>query len=240
MTSTTDELRDFLQNKAPLTVVTLNQLYGAFPETPRGRIISTLHRLCLGTVVSGKNRRSSYYAIKMELDSGRVFLSLPGLSADHLEYEILEEAKIDGIINMLMGHYGEQTIQYWAKSAQYRSVTLSKGMRTARQRNGGSCALCNAEGKVSERTSACHLISRKSVFWKALGEVHCLTGNIFSDEAVGLLKKKIREDDAHSSHKFIVTLCNEHDKQMRNTLRQAVVNGRAGRNFASPMPLNMT
>lgn len=225
-------------NKDPLTVVTLNELYDVFPKTPHGRIIATLHRLCLGTVVSGKNRRSSYYAIQMELDSGKVFLSLPGLSADHLEYEILEEAKIEGIINMLMGHYGEQTIQYWAKSAQYRSVTLSKGMRTARQRNGGSCVLCNAEGKVSGRTSACHLISRKSVFWKALGEVHNLTGNIFSDESVSELKKKIRKDDAHSSHKFIVTLCNEHDKQMRNTIRQAVVNGRAGRNFASPMPLH--
>ena len=237
MATTTDILRNYLQDKKPLSVVTFQELYDVFPDIPHGRIISTMHRLCLGTVVSGKNRRSTYYAIQMTLATGKVFLSLPGISAEHLEYDILNEARVEGIINTLKKHYGEQTIRYWAKSAQYRSVTLSKGMGTARQRDDGICVLCKVEGEVSKRASACHMISRKSVFWKALDEVHQSIGNIFSDESVILLKEKIRANDAHSSHKFIVYLCTAHDKQLLNTIRQAVMSGKAGRDFASPMPL---
>ena len=131
MATTTDILRDYLEVKNPLTIVTLQELYDTFPDIPHGRIISTMHRLCLGTIVSGKNRRSFYYAIQMTLN----------------------------------------------------------------------------------------------------------TGKVFSDESVVMLKEKIRTDDAHSSHKFIVTLCNAHDKHLQNTIRQAVMTGKAGRDSASPMSL---
>lgn len=237
MVTITDMLRNYLQEKNPLTVVTLHELYDVFPDNSHSEIISTMHRLCLGTVVSGKNRRSTYYAIQMPLDTGQVFLSLPGISADHLENDILYAAKIEGIIDRLKGHYGEQTIRYWAKSAQYRSVTLSKGMRSARQRDNRGCVLCTVEGKTSKRASSCHMVSRKSVFWKTLDEVHQSTGNIFSDASVVMLKEKIRADDAHSSNKFIVTLCNAHDKLLQKTIREAVMSGKAGRDFSSPMPL---
>lgn len=92
-------------------------------------------------------------------------------------------------------------------------------MRTAKTRDDNACILCKMDGGgIQNPVSACHIISRKTLFWKALYEVDRITNGIFSEKATILLLEKLKFNDLHSNPRYIVTLCREHNKMLLKTL----------------------
>jgi hypothetical protein len=103
------------------------------------------------------------------------------------------------------------------------------GMKTAKKRDNKTCLLCTIEGHESNQpVSACHIVSRKTLFWAVLDEVDKIKGTIFSNEAVRALKEKIKKSELHSNPNFIVTLCLEHDRGLQSALNGSMKRQRDG------------
>jgi len=52
-----------------------------------------------------------------------------------------------------------------------------------------------------------------------------MKGSIFSVEAVEMLKNRLKDNELHSSSKYIVTLCPEHDNYLQEVLSGSIVRG---------------
>lgn len=219
-------IREHLKQLKPLTVVTLADLYNlpSITAEQRHSVRAAIYGLCAGTPVSERSKPSIYYGVRLKLENGKQFiLSLPGIPREDLLNDHESNTTTGRIIERLQKKYGVETINYWGKSAQRRSVDqASKGMRAAKTRD-QKCLLCKHEGvEKSEKVSACHIISRKTLFWKAIDEVEKVTGKLFTEEATKLLQKKLQESELHSNSKYIVTLCHEHNKVLLNVLKQSL------------------
>lgn len=219
-------IREHLKQLKPLTVVTLVDLYSlpSITVEQRHSVRAAIYGLCAGTPVSERSKPSIYYGVRLKLENGKQFiLSLPGIPREDLLNDHESNTITCRIIERLQKKYGVETINYWGKSAQRRSVDqASKGMRKAKTRDNKSCLLCKHEGIEGKLVSACHIISRKTLFWKAIDEVEKVTGKLFTEEATQLLQKKLKDDELHSSSKYIVTLCNEHNKVLLSALKQTL------------------
>jgi hypothetical protein len=160
----------------------------------------------------------------LQLNGENVFLSLPGVPCKDLKNDILSETRREAIITSFRNKYGEETINYWVQSAQYRSVSIAaSGMRKARKRDNNTCKICKHLGRESDQpVSACHLVSRKSLFWEALEIVDKLKCGIFSNDAVIELKNRLVENELHSGTKFIITLCREHDGLVQKAIGESI------------------
>jgi hypothetical protein len=221
--SVRSQIRDYLGEKAPLTAVTLDELYKLplITEEQRHSVRAAIYGLCAGTPVSECNKPTIYYGIRLKLNNEKqVILSLPGIPREDLQNDHKSNTKTERIIQGFQKKYGVETINYWGKSAQRRSVDQAgKGMKTAKKRDNNSCLLCNiAENISQEPVSACHIISRKTLFWAVLDEVEKRKGNIFSEEATSLLLSKLKNDELHSDPKYIVTLCLAHNNMLLKAL----------------------
>lgn len=223
-------VRDYLEKKAPLSCVTLNDLYQQFVPEQFSSVRAALYGLSVGTPVSERNCPSKYYAIRLNLSGKEIFLSLPGVPSEDMKNDIGSKEKTKRIMNGLQSKYGNDTVDYWVQSAQHRSVVLAaKGMRTAKKRDNKTCLLCTIAGNDSNQpVSACHIVSRKTLFWAALDEVDKIKGTIFSNEAVRALKEKIKKSELHSNPNFIVTLCLEHDRLVQSALNGSMMRQRDG------------
>lgn len=190
-----------------------------------------MYGLSVGTPVSERNCPSKYYAIRLNLSGKEIFLSLPGVPSEDMKNDIGSKEKTKRIMNGLQSKYGNETVDYWVQSAQHRSVVLAaNGMRTAKKRDNKTCLLCTIEGHESNQpVSACHIVSRKTLFWAALDEVEKIKGTIFSNEAVRALKEKIKNSELHSNPDFIVTLCLEHDRLLQSALSDSIIRRRDGK-----------
>jgi hypothetical protein len=224
-------IRDYLENKRPLTHVTLEDLYSQVLPEQSNSVRAALYGLSVGTPVSQRNRPSKYYAIRLKLDGKEVFFSLPGVSNQELMTDQISQKNTDQIINRLRTKYGKETIDYWGKAAQKRSVDqAASGMRKAKKRDDKACQLCTILGKSTQQpVSACHIVSRKTVFWAVLDEIDKFKGNIFSDDAVLSLKVKLKNNNIHSNSQYILTLCSEHDKIVQDALNVSM-NGQRSSN----------
>jgi len=227
MKSVRSEVIEILNEKKPLSVVTLNELYMQLPSANRDSIRAALHGVSIGTPVSERNRPSVFYAIRLQLAKQEVFLSLPGVPSNDLRKDILSIEKTNGVISRLQNKYGKEVIDYWVLSAQHRSVVqAASGMRQAKKRDRNACLLCTHEDRISDKpVSACHLISRRTLFWAALDDVERIKGSIFTVEAVEMLKSRLKDNELHSSSKYIVTLCPEHDNYLQEVLSGSIVRG---------------
>ena len=231
-------VKDYLEMKAPLSLFTLDDLYPIFTPEQSNSVRAALYGLSVNTPVSERNCPSKYYAIRLKLGDNEVFLSLPGVPSEDLKKDLLSKNRTEEKIAGLQKKYGKETIDYWVQSAQHRSVVLAaSGMRAAKKRDDKTCLLCGLEGNNNMRSvSACHIISRKTLFWEALDEVERLKGNIFTDDAVNLLKTKIKDDDRHSGLEFIVTLCLEHDNLLKDALLDSMTRTQCNKkNTMSPL-----
>jgi hypothetical protein len=210
-------------------------------------IDTALRRHALGDKVAKNQPPKQYYAIRFGLPEGSVeqdiFLSLPGI--DH-EYLVRDDTKTPEVENYILGlqrFYGEETIDYWVRSTQYHSVALARQvMKAAKDRDGNCCRICQAimannlcphlapfSGKP---VTACHIISRRTIFWATLWQVHCkfkdtindkgYAQGIFSDQAVIEFQLELKKDKYHSTSEYIVALCVAHNRQMLKILREAV------------------
>ena len=218
------QIKVLLKNKAPLTPVTLDELYSEVTLEQHHSVRAAIYGLCAGTPVSERNKPTKYYGIRLKLNEKQVILSLPGIPREDLINDHESDTKTERIIQGLQKKYGVETINYWGKSAQRRSVDQAGyGMRSAKTRDGNSCLLCNIDGQVNqEPVSACHIISRKTLFWAALDEVDKIKGNIFTEEATFLLSTKLKNNELHSNPKYIVTLCREHNNMLLKGLSQSL------------------
>ncbi len=231
-----NRMREYLSNLPPLTVLSLKTLYQNLAVVPSDepQVRYQLYRHAVGTPVFDSRPPKTVFAIRLEnvpVPDGTTwdgFLSLPGIERDVL-LEDNDETRVGELIDTLKAQYGEATIYYWARAAQRRSVDLIRGaMETAKTRTNGRCALCSSisqlEAHVPKRTiRACHIVSRKIVFWKTVCEV-ASTVNIFTDEGVRQIERKLKENPLHSDAQFMIGLCHEHDHLVQQTLRAAVIN----------------
>lgn len=220
------QLLRHIEQQPPLSTITFPELYQylGVPKYKEAAVRGALYGVCIGTTTTARTRPPKLYGIRLELLSGKeVVLSLPGLPREALSLDYGDGGEVDRIIQRLERRYGKTTIAFWVKATQRRSVEQSAcAMRTAKKRDSRSCLLCRIEGKTEHRpVRACHLVSRKSSFWKALDEVEKTKGAIFTDEASLHLDKKLRDLTVHSDSRFIVTLCSEHDKLLLTTLAKA-------------------
>lgn len=220
-------IREHLKQLDPLAVVTLESLYTlpSIVVEQRHSVRAAIYGLCAGTPVSERNKPSVYYGVRLKLENGKqVILSLPGIPREDLLNDHESDTKTERIIKRLQETYGVETINYWGKSAQRRSVDQAgKGMRKAKARDNNVCLLCkHEEVDKQESVSACHIISRKTLFWKAIDEVEKIIGKLFTEEATKLLQTKLKDNKLHSDSKYIVTLCQTHDKMLQNALKQTL------------------
>lgn len=228
-----DRVKQKLMKMAPLSVVNLKELYDDFDEREFSAVRAALYNQALGTPVSKRSKSKIFFAIRMMIDcpdgSHRtVYLSLPGIPRDHILDDTEEHSTIEPIVKELRKKYGKETINYWGNAAQYRSVDQARsGMKKAVSRDQKSCRICdllrtNSQEIPFRPVAASHMVSRKAIFWKALARVAKLKKSIFSDEAVVMLKKMLREDLFHSDEQYIIALCAEHDKAFLKALRTPV------------------
>jgi len=245
-------VRKYLKTLKPLSVITLKQLYGQFAQGERSAVRAALYACTLGTPVADKARPRDYYAIRLVLpihptDPGQhILLSLPGLPRKHIEYDAAQ-ANTRAVVAALSRDYSQEVVNYWFRSAQYRSVDLIRAsMRQARERTGGRCALCLKVNELRQNrdldpvpetspTQACHVISRNSVFWKHLAEAAAQLGpKVFSAEGVETLKSSLINDPLHSSSAFMIALCRTHDRLLQDALR---LHGSRTSNDQTQLPL---
>ncbi|WP_224961246.1 hypothetical protein [Geomonas subterranea] len=215
-----------LEKLPPLSPITLTELY-KLPFVPQGKehaVRAALYGVCVGRTVSVRQKPKKFYGIRLELHSGKeVVLSLPGLPREALNLDHGHGGEVNRIIKRLEKGYGKMTIGFWVKSSQRRSVEqAASAMRKAKARDIKACRLCEVEGQTEpRRVRACHLVSRRSSFWRILDEVERTKGAIFTDDVSLLLDKRLRELEVHSDSNFIVTLCKEHDDLLLATLARA-------------------
>ncbi|WP_224981297.1 hypothetical protein [Geomonas agri] len=219
-------VKEYLKKKRPLTVVKLTDVYTlAHNKKEQDSIRAALHRVSVGTAVFKNSTPSTSYAVRLcLLNNEEVFLSLPGVPTRELRTEKAEKQYTKEIFKRFAEKYGAETIKYWVQSAQHRSVVQAAcGMRHAKKRDGRNCILCEVEGIADGRdVFACHVVSRKVLFWEAIEEVENIKKTIFTDEAVLLLRKKLKNSPRHSDSEYIVTLCREHDNLLANTISESI------------------
>lgn len=231
-------VKDYLAGLDPLTVITLGELYRQVcPQNPDAAR-AALQAVALGTPVANRARPPKYYAIRLVLPLHhadaveQVLLSLRGVSRKHIEYDASQE-NTRAVKSALSRRYSQETVDYWFRSAQYRSVDLIRtSMKRARERTGGCCALCQAVNALRKNrdldpipetfpTRVCHVVSRNSVFWKHLARTAAqLRQEVFSAEGVETLKSFLINDPLHSSPDYMMSLCQTHDRLLQNALRQ--------------------
>ena len=226
----------------PLTPITLNDAYGACAGLDQNAVRAAFYDRILNTPVSRRHGRRKiehqvYYGIRYPIDESQdVYLSFPGITRADIKAD--DDDRGAAIKQELLGPsggYGEETLSYWVSHAQARSVVQSPGMARVRKR-GRACRLCGVLGDSLQREGsteqigntlrASHLVSRKSLFWRILREVHGRYPlsqtplGIFSPEATQELRTRLKEDPLHSDSRYIIMLCTFHDRKLQGALRE--------------------
>lgn len=260
--SITGAIRNFLGSQPALTVVTCREIYFAVQQKIPGVLYHTVReavqRVALGSKNARRRNTRCFYAIYLHLPEIRTveifddaYFTLPEPGIDKPYFENMGNPRIKQIQDELAAVYGKETIRYWGNAAQYRSVDfISPGVaKLVKQRHNKRCIICsalaaryvNANKPIPESLQAgpsltlCHIISRQSLFWQALLEMHqsLFQGNIsiFTDEGVKELRRKLtmpaKESTEkptllarlHSSDEFIVYLCGRHDKIVQSAIK---------------------
>ena len=217
-----------------------------------------VQRLALGTKQSARENTKRFFAIYLHLDEIRdvegfdnAYFTLPMPGIDRKYFEAMDETQNLHIQGELAAIYGQETIRYWGSAAQRRSVDFVSPVvqKRVRQRHNNRCVICTALAErykqvnkpvpesllADSNPTLCHIISRKSLFWQALHEIHqsLLLSNtsIFFDKGVQELRARLSMPTKsspdvptilarlHSSDEFIVYLCTRHDKIVQDAIR---------------------
>lgn len=234
----------YLESLPILTIIdrqVMLQTLGLVNED-RAKAFSALEYYTANTGVSnrddGRSRPKHYYAIKMplsyaiDLEPATLYLSLTGIPRQLLS-DMTADDYVDQIMIKLQTKYGTATIKYWCGSAQYRSVDFGrKGMELAKLRD-GTCRLCSTADHICQvkgvqsvwttpkKITACHIVSRKTVFWTVLSEIDTEFQSIFTDQATIEFTKRMKQNKWHSDSRYIVGLCQEHDAILQAVLTDA-------------------
>jgi hypothetical protein len=237
--SIAQKVRKYLAKQNPLTWVELEKLYleTSSKSEDRASVRAALYRFSIGTPVAKRDKTKTYYALRFQLPvsddvSEEVFLSLPGIPLELIHRDRGTSNEIDNIIRRLIEKYGEVTIDYWCKAAQYRTVDhAGKGMRYARGRDKEVCKLCNILNQIRKSYGlsameprairASHIISRKTIFWLLVNKIDLDGYNIFTNEGARLIREGLIVNPYHSDPQFIISLCSEHDKSFLNAIKQS-------------------
>ena len=241
-----NKMRAYLRGKPPLTVLTLQQLYAdlAEQESDKPQVRYQLYRHALGNKAARHSPPRHYYAIQLRIpdDAGRTwkaFLSLPVIARESFLRDAADD-EVAALIDELKAAYGDRTVDYWGRAAQYRSVDFIRtAMQEAKARSGGQCLICSAMiAQGYQITSphrgfhAAHIISRHMVFWRSAAGVHRQGLDLFSDAGVEALCEAITGNKLHSSAEYILGLCRQHDKHIQRAIQQAVRELKVGKRGA--------
>ncbi len=261
--SITGTVRGFLGSKRALTVVTCREIYENVKQTIPGvlyhSVREAVQRVSLGSKTAQRRNTRRFHAIYLHLPEIRAvkgfddaYFTLPEPGIERAYFENMDNLRIKQIQDELASVYGKETILYWGNAAQYRSVDLvsPEVAKRVKQRHNKRCVICTALAtqfekvnkpipeslQTGQRLTLCHIISRQSLFWSALLEMHqsLFLNNIsiFSDEGVKELRKRLTMPATdlftekpsllarlHSSDEFIVYLCNRHDKIVQDAIK---------------------
>jgi len=240
-------VRIALKSRSPLQYILSADLCReiAIDQSEYHSIDTALRRHALGDKVAKNQPPKHYYAIRFGLPEGSlekdIFLSVPGIAHDYLVRDDTKTPEVNEYIHHLQQFYGQETIDYWVRSAQYHSVGLIRGSMDKVKVRDKACRICTsiAENQLcpnfvasQDKPTVCHIISRRTVFWLTLWDTHQkykdiadtngLKRGIFSNDAVKEFKLAIRQSQYHSSENYIVMLCKSHNAQMLKILREAV------------------
>lgn len=238
-------VRAALRSKTPLQYILSSDLCReiAIDRGEYHAIDTALRRHALGDKVAKNQPPKEYFAIRFGLPSKdnvekEIFLSLPGIPHDYLMRDDTSTPEVNACIAELETVYGNETINYWVRLTQYNSVSLIRDqMEEAKKRDGQCCRICQAiiannlfpdlSNYSGRKVTACHIISRRTVFWLTLHRIHLQFAlleqrGIFSDTAVLAFQNALLAEPLHSSKEYIVTLCVEHNRQLLQVLREAV------------------
>ncbi|MBT0653973.1 hypothetical protein [Geomobilimonas luticola] len=215
------KLTPLLSRMPPLSVVNPSELCTLIPEHTPSAVMAALATLVTGTSDDGPD--FSRHALGMAVDCPdntvrQLLFSLPGLPRDHILDDFHVSNRADLVVQELCEIYGRKTIEYWGYATQRRAVERARrGMNRVVASSRICCRVCELLGRnyphsTPRPVSACHMISRRAVFWRRVREVHGLTSNIFCDDAVELLTRKLRSDRFHHNDRYLLHLCREHDK----------------------------
>jgi hypothetical protein len=131
------KVADYLKGLPILTIVDRNELCGdieALSIPDRNAVGAALQYYSANTGVSMRGKCRShpkfYYALRLDLAYDvckfeEVYLSLPGIPRELLRSETREE-EVETIIGQLQKKYGKDTIDYWCRAAQHRSVDICR------------------------------------------------------------------------------------------------------------------
>lgn len=210
-----------LASLLPFTRVTPASLYAALPGMDQPSIRAALYREALGSPVNRREPPARIHAIRLvvNLPTGErdaLWFSLAGLPRQAVYLDVAGEAAIAGIQGRLKLKYGTATIDYWGSAAQRRSVDIVN--RHVPSASASGCRVCVELGVSGSVASRCHLVSRRTLFWRALDDVEKQHGSVFSDNATHALVKRLEEDPLHSHPQFVVALCREHNSLVLDVL----------------------
>ncbi|TVR16663.1 MAG: hypothetical protein EA401_01080 [Planctomycetota bacterium] len=210
------------KDRSPLDIVTLSDLYPLDPDK-KDAIRAALYSHAFNTPVSQRNKTSIGYALKVEIAKTKkeIFCALPGM----LRQWILINNDKDFVKSVKFRCeqlYGKAVVQYMLQSLQWRSVDqASAAMREVKKQSNHKCRMCEALGITAKppRISACHIIDRRTVFWLAVDSLLHHNINILSEEGLSCLQQAVTNNLYHSSPKYIIPLCPQHDQDMRKAIR---------------------
>ena len=239
--SIADKVAKYLKDQPPLTLIDRRKLLAKIHATSPSEKVSATSALDYYTANTGVSKRGKgrsrpkyFYAIRISLPYEQtmppapVYLSIPGVPRELLNPQVAE-TQVEDIISHLQTEYGKETVDYWCRSAQRRSVDFVKPAKIPCE----ACQLCKVADELCQqkvvtsrwrtkrKITACHIVARKTVFWTTLAEIFSDKINIFSEEGTTAIRRRLKENPWHSDPSYILTLCKEHDDLLNQVLKTA-------------------
>jgi hypothetical protein len=241
--NTSEEVRNYLASKPPLTVVTPREIYdyliSNIPNIRYSSIRTFVQRVSFNAPLAERERTVKLYAIyldipEMEIAVGKpdLYLTLPGIEREYIDR--MPNEYIESAQRGLYVKYGERTVKFWVQRAQL-NVGVSKSVKDeVRRRDKNKCRICTAIERAYVRAGnpppsdlhtkevkreVSHIISRASIFWHILEDIDEKHGNIFCDEAVEELETRIAQNGMYSEAAYLAFLCKPHDSIIEGTFK---------------------
>jgi hypothetical protein len=220
--------RDFIVALPPLSVITQSSVIKGLGLSQKyySAVNAAFQNNSANTSNTRKQPPKMYFAVRVEIltQQGQqdIYLSLPSVES---KYVLLNTSKdfVDQTIAKMVSdfHYDRAALEYWGRAAQRRSVDFIRAQLTnVKAQANGNCLLCQLSPTSSSGTiKAQHIIKRSTIFWECLYAVANSNINIFSTAGVQMLTNMIVNNRYHSDRRYIIPLCDSHDRLVQNALR---------------------
>lgn len=227
-----NRVRTILQRQAQqaiLSPIDIKQVLAVFTPQEREQARRTIdaHTAYPQGSVHRFGSAATWYAVRISLvfapgESEDIRLVLHSLSRQDVGRNAT--LRIQATKQALIQDLGRFSIK-WLEWGGRRSVELYPRKRQALKNN--PCLLCILRDEIrvrhgllplgSEKTKLCHIVDRTVRYWDKVAQLYCNEKRIFEDTTTSQLIAMLKQDPWHS--KYIVPLCDEHDRQIRHTLR---------------------